>query len=89
MTAKKISKKNIDRVISYVKRNGAIETCYKIAERLRHDAEEEDYSKTFLESRPGEAELSAQRRHVFEHPYRISILVPAYESNPVFFRQML
>ncbi len=85
----KISKKNIDRILNYAKRNGALKTCYKIAERLKRDDEEKDYSRVFIESRPDENELKRQRNHVFSHPYRISILVPAYESNPVFFKQML
>ncbi|MCR4924041.1 MAG: glycosyltransferase [Lachnospiraceae bacterium] len=85
----KINKRNVGRVLGYFKRNGARETYYKIAERLKRDAEEKEYSNAFLNSRPSRDELVRQRKYEFKRPYKISILVPAYESDPVFFKQML
>ncbi|MCR5107572.1 MAG: glycosyltransferase [Lachnospiraceae bacterium] len=87
--SERLNKKNMDRVLSYVKRNGPKETCYKIAERLKRDSDEKNYKDNVLMQRPSHDELVKQRKYVFEMPYKISILVPTYETNPVFLKQML
>jgi len=87
---KRLNKQNIERGISYLKRNGLYETFYKALERLKRDDEEEaDYERLFTQALPSEQELKAQRMQGFTHRYKISILVPAYETDPEFLIQML
>lgn len=85
----RLNKQNIERGIHYLKRNGLRETFYKALERLIRDGEEEDYSRLFKSSLPTQEELEAQRRSSFTHRYKISILVPAYETDLEFLKQML
>ncbi len=75
----------LKRGINYLKRNGPVQTFYKGLERMRRDADEADYVPHFADA----AQLALQREHVFMHPYRISILVPVYETDPGIFRLML
>jgi len=77
----RINKKNIVRGINYLKRNGIKSVCYKVSERLKRDEEEVDYTKTVLARRPSEDELTRQRGVKFDTPYKISILIPAYETE--------
>ena len=73
------------RGISYLKRNGLKKTFYKGCERLQKDTDEKNY----VPDHADEETLRTQRSHVFEHPYKFSILVPVYETDPVLFRKML
>lgn len=73
------------RGISYLKRNGIKATLIKALERLDRDREEIDYVPEHADAET----RRLQRAHYFEHPYKISILVPVYETDPVLFRAML
>ena len=75
----------IKRGISYLKRNGISRTFDKAYERLCRDAKEGDH----VPQRPDEDTLNAQRKYRFTNPYRFSILVPVYETDPRIFREML
>ena len=75
----------IKRGISYFKRNGLKSTLTKGVERVITDRDEGSYVRT---EAPSET-LKAQREHVFSHPYKFSILVPVYETDPVLLREML
>ncbi len=75
----------IKRGISYLKRNGMAKSAVKAIERLVRDGNEKDYRPPVLD----EDVLRAQREHVFSNPYRFSILVPVYETDPGLFRRML
>ena len=77
----KINRKNIKRGINYFKRNGVKDGIYKVLERLDRDKEEADYTQQMLSSRPLGKELIKQKTHVFAHPFKISILVPVYETE--------
>ena len=68
----------IKRGISYLKRNGISRTFDKAYERLCRDAKEGDH----VPQRPDEDTLNAQRKYRFTNPYRFSILVPVYETDP-------
>lgn len=85
----RLNKQNIERGIHYLKRNGLYHTFYKAMERLNRDGEEEDYSDLFISTLPTQEELEQQRESNFTHCYKISILVPAYETNLGFLKQML
>lgn len=78
----RINRKNINRGISYFKRNGFKNSIYKVMERLERDKDEADYTSKALSNRPSNEELLNQKAHVFEHPFKISILVPVYETEP-------
>ncbi len=72
----------IKRGISYLKRNGIGNTLSACAEKLSADS-------GYVRSPASEEMLAAQREHVFENPYKFSILVPVYETDPVMLRSML
>ncbi|MCR5687186.1 MAG: glycosyltransferase [Lachnospiraceae bacterium] len=75
----------IKRGISYFKRNGLINTVNKGMEHFAAGHGKLPYVRT-----PASDEtLAAQRGYVFAHPYKISILVPVYNTDPVLFRKML
>ncbi len=73
------------RGISYLKRNGIRATLIKAAERLCRDRKESGYEAVHADAET----LRLQRAHYFEHPYKISILVPVYETDPGLFAAML
>ena len=75
----------VKRGMSYLKRNGVAKTMEKAMERLGRDRDEADYAPNVAT----ESELEAQRERIFEHPYKFSILVPVYETDPEVFRKML
>lgn len=72
-----------------MKRNGVRNTMYKLSERLVRDKEEADYGEEFMRNAPSKEELMTQKNHVFPIQYKISILVPTYETDRVFFDQMI
>lgn len=77
----RLNRKNINRGISYLKRNGLKNSFYKATERLLRDKDEENYTKMVLDNRVTEEELLEQKSYKFERPYKISILVPLYETD--------
>lgn len=86
---KKINKLNISKTDSYLKRNGMVDTVYKISEKLSRDKEEAFYNEEFGMLKVKEPELSEQREATFTHNYTISIVVPAYETEPEFLIDLL
>ena len=80
---------NMKRTVSYLKRNGIRKTCYKVLERLDRDAEEAGCSAAAMNARPTMEELNEQIGHKFLHNYKFSILVPAYNTEPVFLKEMM
>ena len=85
----RFNKQNIDRGIRYLQRNGISETFYKATERLSRDEDEAGYEAWLETQLPDAEELERQRNTVFKKRYKISILVPAYETSPVFLREMI
>jgi len=73
------------RGLSYLKRNGLTYTVIKAFERLDRDAKELEYVPVHADPET----LKAQREHIFDHPYKFSILVPVYETDPELFKKML
>ena len=68
----------------YYKRNGIANTFFTTLERVL-GINNISYEWTECSGK----ELKRQREQVFPEPIRISILVPAYETDPVFLRQMI
>ncbi len=73
------------RGIGYFRRNGLSQTAIKVCERLVTDRTQADY----VPGRVDESVLEEQRAHVFEQPYRFSILVPVYNTDEKVFKEML
>ncbi|MCR5355807.1 MAG: glycosyltransferase [Lachnospiraceae bacterium] len=80
---------NIKRALSYCKRNGLRSTYYKVLERIERDRDERDYITVAMHERPTSMELNEQVRRKFFHSYKFSLLVPAFNSDPVLFREMM
>ncbi|MCR5508379.1 MAG: glycosyltransferase [Lachnospiraceae bacterium] len=80
---------NLKRAVNYCKRNGIRKTCYKALERIGRDREERDYSSIAVFSRPSSLELNEQVNRKFTHSYKISLLCPAYNTDPRLLRDMM
>lgn len=68
----------------YLRRNGLKRTVSAVMERISAPKYEE-FNFTPLT----EAEIKIMQEYKFENPAKISILVPAYRTNPTFFRELL
>ncbi len=80
----KLSQNNIKKAIRYCKKNGLSQTIYAIIERM-HKSQLDEYTPGKLSS----IEIEEQMSYEWMHNIRISILVPAYETNPDYLRQMI
>ncbi|MBO4902197.1 MAG: glycosyltransferase [Lachnospiraceae bacterium] len=85
----RINRQNIRKGFQYLKRNGIKEAFFKAKERLDPDASITGYQEMFLKMRPNAETLSKQREEKYMHPYKFSILVPAYETEPAFLKEMI
>lgn len=85
----RFSKNNLYRGVGYLKRNGISKSVYKALERLQRDDDEKEYDSYMRSVMATEDELNRQRKVLFENPYKISILVPVYETDPELLMQTL
>ena len=85
----RFNKQNIGRGIRYLKRNGLSAALFKASERLSRDGDEADYEAWLGTHLPDEETLKEQRQTQFKSRYKISILVPAYETSPVFLQELI
>lgn len=74
---------NLKKAYYYFKKNGFSAAFYAAAERIA--GRDTEYVKKTI----SQEERDRMRQRKWEHPFKISILVPAYETNPAFFRQMI
>lgn len=74
----------IRKTIRYGQKNGWRPAFYTALERIKQ-RKERDYTYKPVP----EQELVRQREYVFKHPYKISILVPTYETQPGFLRALI
>lgn len=79
-----ISIQDARKTILYLKRNGISNTVNAVLERLQ-DKKNNKYSY----EEPAEDELERQKNYKFEYEPLISILVPCYETKPVFFQDLI
>ncbi|MBR4168711.1 MAG: glycosyltransferase [Lachnospiraceae bacterium] len=86
---RKLNGTNVKKGLQYLKRNGLGETFYKARERLSKDGWDDGYQERFLSGRPGTEMLAGQRQEKYMHPYKISILVPAHETDPAYLKEMI
>ncbi len=77
-------KSNWKKTLYYLKKNGLKSAYYAAMERLAREK-----AANYSYQAPPEEELKRQRKEAEKYPYTFSILVPAYETNPVFLREML
>ncbi len=82
----RINRANLNKTISYLKRNGIRKTWYAVLERL---AERKHPPYTWIA--PGEMEEMAQSRDWEERGFRVkfSIVVPAYRTKPEYLKDLL
>ena len=79
-----LSAANIRKAKNYFKKNGVKDTLYASAERI---IEKRKYPYTYQP--PSSEELDQQRKHPWEYAPKISIVVPAYETKPVFMEDLI
>lgn len=87
---KMINLGNVKKGLREVKNNGVTSTYHKFKSKLRSSVILEiNYDKWFRESCPTEEELQCQRNEKFEYTPLISIVVPTYNTKPVFLKAMV
>lgn len=79
---------NLKKTYYYLKKNGISDTYYAVRERL-YARTSPMYMAGYTYEPPAEEELEKQRKTVFEHTCKFSILVPMYETNPEFATAMI
>lgn len=82
MTGRQLSD-GIKKTFRYAKRNGWSSAFYAAAERCTQLKEHYHYEP------PSKETLADQRTHIWENTPKISILVPAYETNEVFLKELI
>ena len=88
-------KQKISRIIYNLKRYGILRTAKKIISRIfrldkrNSKSQNEIYKNWILHNEPDEFELDEQRKTKFEYNPKISIVVPMYNTNEVFFAELL
>ncbi len=75
---------NIQKTVSYLKRNGIKSTMLAVTERLQR-MKKEKY--TFVPV--SEEDLKKQRERVFENPVVFSVVVPVYHTPENFYKEMI
>lgn len=79
-----LSAANIRKAKNYFKKNGIKDTFYASAERII-----EKHKNQYAYQQPSLEELERQRGHQWEYAPQISIVVPAYETKPVFMEDLI
>lgn len=75
---------NIRKTIHYLQKNGVKHAYYAAKERI-----EEEKQPSYVYQEPTQEILKAQRKEAEQLPYRLSLVVPAYETKEVFLRELL
>lgn len=75
---------NFIKTMRYLKKNGILHTYYAAKERIEEERKSDYYYKE-----PSAEILETQRRATADYPYRFSIVVPAYETEESFLREMI
>ena len=77
----------VRRAIRYIKRHGLRHTLQKAAARIG-DKFLHTYHRRFLKAAPSAEELKRQREAFFSAPPKISIVVPVFNTRPVFLHEL-
>ena len=78
---KRLNDANIKRLTSYIKRNGVKASAYKVLERLQRDDTEKTYSQDVFDLIADKEQHEEEANTEFTHRYKISVIVPAYETG--------
>lgn len=79
----------LKRGVQYLKKNSIAALYKKAAERLKRDREEKDYDQWLEKHLPSADELELQRKMEWTDGPKFSLIVPAYKTPVLFFRQMI
>ena len=71
----------------YLKRHGLKQFLIRLTERFQQ--EDMKYETWFALNKAPDKELEEQRRKVWEHPVKISVVVPVYNTPEKFLREMI
>lgn len=82
-------KENIARGINYLQRNGVMPSVYKALERIERDNDEVKIKEDVFTEIARKEQREYEEKRSFTHNYKFSILVPAFETDPEFFREMV
>lgn len=77
------------RGMQYLKKNSIKALWTKAAERLLRDREEREYDSWLKNHLPSAQELALQREKEWKNSPKFSLIVPAYQTSELFFRQMI
>lgn len=77
---------NLKKTYYYLRKNGLKNAYYAALERIMR---EKDGDRRYTFACPLEETLQRQRQESRRFPYTFSILVPAYETDPVYLREMI
>lgn len=76
---------NLSKTVSYLKRNGISNTYYAVKERLLT----KDVPYTYAPISDNEAKRQKEKYPLLKAPIKYSILVPVYETNEKYLREMI
>lgn len=85
---------NLEKVKYYIKRYGFFSTLKKVLKRvfrIKEDrkSNQDDYKAWMEKNNPKDEDLEKQRITKFNHEPKISIVVPMYNTNEIFFKELV
>lgn len=75
---------DLKKTIRYAKKNGCVAAFFATLERIQQKKAEQ-----YVYVKPSEKDILFQKQYQFANAHKISILVPTYETNPVFLRALI
>lgn len=87
-------KSNLNKIKYYFRRYGFLETLKKVFKRVFHIKEnrksnQEQYKIWMEKNNLTNQEIENQKAHKFEYSPKISIVVPMYNTNEIFFKELV
>ncbi|MBR3614694.1 MAG: glycosyltransferase [Clostridia bacterium] len=87
-------KNNLNKVKYYFRRYGFLEVSKKVFKRVFHIKEnrktnQEQYKIWMEKNKLTEGDIERQKAHKFEYSPKISIVVPMYNTNEIFFKELI
>lgn len=85
---------NLEKVKYYIKRYGFFSTLKKVLKRVfrikeNRKSNQEEYKIWMEKNNPKNEELEKQKNYKFEYEPKISIVVPMYNTNEIFFKELV
>lgn len=87
-------KNNFNKILYYFRRYGFLKTLKKVFKRVFHIKEnrktnQEQYKIWIAKNEPSESKLEEQKNYKFEKSPKISIVVPMYNTNETFLKELV